>query len=95
MPQPPAPEKGPWGWAANAPRNCRIAPMPPHAGEAASIWTLRRGIHVVAVHNHMVGEKPAFYFTHFWGKGPDKELAEGLKTALEAQAEVGKKAMQH
>ena len=27
-------------------------------------------IHIVALHNHMVGEQPAFYFTHFWGKGP-------------------------
>jgi hypothetical protein len=23
------------------------------------------GIHIVALHNHMVGEQPAFYFTHF------------------------------
>src|SRR5207248_3675939 len=28
------------------------------------------GIHIVALHNHMIGEQPAFYFTHFWGKGP-------------------------
>ncbi len=45
----------------------------------------KSGIHVVALHNHMVGEKPAFYFTHFWGKGSTKELAEGLKAALDAQ----------
>jgi len=48
------------------------------------------GIHVVALHNHMVGETPAFYFTHFWGKGPTKKLAEGLKAALDAQANVAK-----
>ena len=24
-------------------------------------------IHVVALHNHMVGERPAYYFTHFLG----------------------------
>ena len=29
----------------------------------------KAGIHIVALHNHMVGEQPAFYFTHFWGKG--------------------------
>jgi hypothetical protein len=42
-------------------------------------------IHVVALHNHMVGEQPPFYFTHFWGKGPAKELAQGLRSALDAQ----------
>jgi hypothetical protein len=25
----------------------------------------KAGIHIVALHNHMVGEQPAFYFTHF------------------------------
>src|SRR5262249_28768574 len=48
------------------------------------------GIHVVALHNHMVGEQPAFFFTHFWGKGPAEDLAKGLKAALEAQAKAGK-----
>ena len=49
------------------------------------------GIHVVALHNHMVGEQPAFYFTHFWGKGSIVELAQGLKAALDAQAKAAKK----
>jgi hypothetical protein len=48
-------------------------------------------IYIVALHNHMVGEQPAFYFTHFWGKGPPEQLAKGLKTALDAQANVAKK----
>jgi hypothetical protein len=47
-------------------------------------------IHVVALHNHMVGEQPAFYFTHFWGKGPARDLARGLKSVLDAQAAVSK-----
>jgi hypothetical protein len=47
-------------------------------------------IHIVALHNHMVGEQPAYYFTHFWGKGPSKDLARGLKSALDAQAAVAK-----
>lgn len=42
-------------------------------------------IHVVALHNHMVGEQPAFYFTHFWGKGSVEDLAFGLQLVLEAQ----------
>jgi hypothetical protein len=48
------------------------------------------GIHVVALHNHMVGEEPAFYFTHFWGKGSTQDLAKALKAALDAQKEAGK-----
>src|SRR5207248_9421507 len=46
------------------------------------------GIHIVALHNHMIGEQPAFYFTHFWGKGPAQELAKGLRSALDAQKAV-------
>lgn len=47
-------------------------------------------IHIVALHNHMVGEQPAFYFTHFWAKGPADELARGLKAGLDAQAKAAK-----
>ena len=47
-------------------------------------------IHIVALHNHMIGEQPAYYFTHFWGKGPTEELARGIKSALDVQKEVGK-----
>jgi hypothetical protein len=32
----------------------------------------KSGIHIVALHNHMIGEEPAFFFTHFWGKGASK-----------------------
>ena len=53
---------------------------------------LRKGnLHVVALHNHMVGEQPPFYFVHFWAKGSTEELATGLKSALDAQAAAGKK----
>ena len=52
-------------------------------------------IHIVALHNHMIGEKPAFYFTHFWGKGPAKELAQGVKAALDAQAQSSRGAAEH
>jgi hypothetical protein len=50
----------------------------------------KAGFHVVALHNHMVGEQPAFYFAHFWGKGSTEELSRGLKSTLNAQAAVGK-----
>jgi hypothetical protein len=48
----------------------------------------KAGIHIVALHNHMIGEQPAFYFTHFWGKGPAQELAKGVKLALDAQKQA-------
>jgi hypothetical protein len=48
--------------------------------------TLRRGgLHVVALHNHMIGEEPAVYFVHFWGKGPAIRLAQAFRGSLEAQ----------
>jgi hypothetical protein len=45
----------------------------------------KANIHIVALHNHMIGEQPSFYFTHFWGKGPAQELAKGVRSAIEAQ----------
>jgi hypothetical protein len=48
----------------------------------------KANIHIVALHNHMIGEQPAFYFTHFWGKGPAQDLAKGVKAALDAQKEA-------
>jgi len=51
----------------------------------------KAGIHVVALHNHMVGEQPSFYFTHFWAKGSTEDLATGLKSALDTQAAASKK----
>jgi hypothetical protein len=55
----------------------------------------KANIHIVALHNHMVGEQPAFYFTHFWGKGPAEDIAKGLKSALEAQEKAGKSTKGH
>jgi hypothetical protein len=46
------------------------------------------GIHIVALHNHMMGEQPNFYFTHFWGKGKAADLARGFRAALDAQTAV-------
>jgi hypothetical protein len=50
----------------------------------------KAGIHIVALHNHMAGEQPAFYFTHFWGKGKPADLAKGIKSSLDAQKAAGK-----
>ena len=48
----------------------------------------KAGIHIVALHNHMVGEQPAYYFTHFWGKAPARDLAQGLRAALDDKKAV-------
>jgi hypothetical protein len=67
------------------------------AGEVRPVLRALRkaGIHVVALHNHMVGEQPAFYFTHFWGKGSAEKLARGIRAALDAQAKGMKKGAAH
>ncbi|MEW5978148.1 MAG: DUF1259 domain-containing protein [Acidobacteriota bacterium] len=43
-------------------------------------------INVVAIHHHMVMEKPRYLFIHYWGKGPVKELAKALKNTLDVTA---------
>jgi hypothetical protein len=45
----------------------------------------RAGIHIVAIHNHMTHEEPQFVFLHYWGKGPARQLAEGIRSALNTQ----------
>jgi len=54
-------------------------------------------INIVALHNHMNGETPSIYFTHFWGKGKAADIATGFHGALQAQANVPKSepAMKH
>ena len=50
---------------------------------------IENGIEVVAVHNHMVHERPKIFFLHYWGVGNAEQLAKGLKAALD---QTGKKA---
>src|SRR5205085_5611390 len=62
----------------------------------AVLRALRKsGIHIVALHNHMIGEQPAFFFLHFWGKGTTQELAQGVKAALDAQRGAATRATGH
>lgn len=49
---------------------------------------VENGIEVVAVHNHMVHERPRIFFLHYWGIGNAAQLAKGLKAALD---QTGKK----
>ena len=44
---------------------------------------IENGIEVVAVHNHMVHEKPKIFFLHYWGTGNAEQLAKGLRAALD------------
>ena len=46
----------------------------------------RAGIDVVAIHQHMTGEQPRILFLHYWGVGPTRDLARGLRTALDRTA---------
>lgn len=49
----------------------------------STLQRLRKaGVHIVSLHNHMIGEGPTFYFTHFWATGPATELAAAFKSAL-------------
>jgi hypothetical protein len=41
------------------------------------------GIHIVAIHHHMIEDSPRTVFLHDWGVGPTRALAQGLKAALE------------
>ncbi len=42
-------------------------------------------INIVAIHHHMIEEKPRILFVHYWGKGKALDLAKGVKSALDAE----------
>jgi hypothetical protein len=42
------------------------------------------GIEVSAIHNHLIGEEPQVMYVHFFGKGQRDDLANTLKSALNA-----------
>jgi hypothetical protein len=44
------------------------------------------GINIVAIHQHMIEEKPHILFLHYWGKGKAVDLANGIKSALATQS---------
>jgi hypothetical protein len=43
------------------------------------------GINIVAIHHHMLEDSPRTVFLHYWGVGPTRDLAQGLKAALATQ----------
>jgi hypothetical protein len=53
----------------------------------AVLKTMREGgINIVALHNHMAGEDPHYYFMHYWGKGTAEDLARTIRQALNTQS---------
>jgi len=52
----------------------------------------KNGLNVVAIHQHMTGDRPVVIFLHYWGRGPAEKLAAGFKAALD---ELGKGASAH
>lgn len=49
----------------------------------------RAGIHIVAIHHHMIGEAPRYLFLHYWGRGKAKDLAIALRSARGEQTKAG------
>jgi len=41
------------------------------------------GLHVVALHHHMIGVQPAVIFLHYFGTGPADRLARGVRAAVD------------
>ncbi len=41
------------------------------------------GIEVTALHNHMLDDEPRLFFMHFWANHDAKQLARGLRSALD------------
>lgn len=46
------------------------------------------GIHIVAIHHHMIGETPRYVFLHYWGRGKAATLARAIKTARGEQTKA-------
>ena len=55
--------------------------------------TLRKNdIDVVAIHHHMIEDRPVVIFLHYWGRGPAEKLAGAFRAVLD---ELGKGAGAH
>jgi rhodanese-related sulfurtransferase len=46
------------------------------------------GIHIVAIHHHMIHETPRYVFLHYWGRGKAIDLARVLRTARGEQTKA-------
>jgi hypothetical protein len=52
----------------------------------------KNGLDVVAIHHHMIEDRPFIIFLHYWGRGPADKIATGFKAALD---ELGKGSAAH
>src|SRR6202171_138917 len=52
----------------------------------------KNGLDVVAIHHHMIEDRPVVIFLHYWGRGPAEKLAKAFKAALD---ELGKSTPSH
>ncbi len=41
------------------------------------------GIEVTALHNHMLADEPRLFFMHFWANDDTRNLAKGLRMAID------------
>ena len=78
-------------WAAFSGTDERAAVSGDFIMAAAEVQPVLRalrggGLAIVALHHHMVGEDPPYYFVHFWGKGTATALATAVQTARNAQS---------
>jgi hypothetical protein len=57
-------------------------------GELQTVLRILRGanINIVAIHQHMTGENPRMIFLHYYGRGKELTLAEGVKAAIDTQS---------
>src|SRR6266542_3287145 len=56
----------------------------------------KASINIVAIHQHMTGEQPRILFLHYWGTGTTRDLARGLRAALDRTAtRLGRSARVH
>lgn len=44
----------------------------------------QNGITATALHSHLIGERPAVYYMHFWADGQLTDVLKGLRAALDA-----------
>ncbi|MEO7135679.1 MAG: DUF1259 domain-containing protein [Vicinamibacterales bacterium] len=53
--------------------------------EVTPVWKALRanGIEVVAIHHHITATQPTIIFLHYWGQGPARKLAAGMRAAVD------------
>jgi len=44
-----------------------------------------KGINIISIRNHTLGEHPQFVFVHFWGQDSALELAKKIRYVLDTQ----------